>query len=57
MIAFNHRIPVKGRGQFMVDFVGTAGALQVPARQLNSSTLIVETPGKFLSGFSDQLMA
>ena len=47
MIAFNHQIPVKGRGQFMVDFVGTAGALQVPAKQLNSSTLILETPGKF----------
>ncbi|XP_020614659.1 phosphoinositide 3-kinase adapter protein 1-like isoform X2 [Orbicella faveolata] len=44
VIAFNKRIPVKGRGQFMVDFVGTAGALQVPARQLNSSTLLVETP-------------
>ena len=40
----------------MVDFVGTAGALQVPARQLNSSTLIVETPGKFLGGLLNQLM-
>lgn len=35
----------------MVDFVGTAGAFQVPAKQLNSSTLILETPGKFLGGF------
>ena len=54
MIAFNHQIPVKGRGQFMVDFVGTAGALQVPAKQLNSSTLILETPGKLATCKQEQ---
>ncbi|XP_078359881.1 uncharacterized protein LOC144644296 [Oculina patagonica] len=44
VIAFNHRLHVKGRGQFVVDFEGTAGAVQVSARQLNSSTLILEAP-------------
>ena len=46
MIAFNRRMHVKGRSQFVVDFVGRAGAVQISAKQLNSSTLILETPGK-----------
>nr|XP_058959132.1 phosphoinositide 3-kinase adapter protein 1-like isoform X1 [Pocillopora verrucosa]XP_058959133.1 phosphoinositide 3-kinase adapter protein 1-like isoform X1 [Pocillopora verrucosa] len=44
VIVFNKRLPSKSRSPFSVDFVGTAGAVQVSAKQLNSSTLILETP-------------
>lgn len=46
VIVFNKRLSSKAKGQFTVDFVGTGGAVQVTAKQLNSSTLILETPGR-----------
>lgn len=44
VIVFNKRLSSKAKSQFTVDFVGTGGAVQVTAKQLNSSTLILETP-------------
>lgn len=46
-IIFAHRLNVdKGKEAFKVEFVGAAGNVQVPAVLANSSTLILETPGK-----------
>ena len=39
---------MKSKESFFVDFVGSAGRVQVPARLVNSSTLMLETPGKCL---------
>lgn len=48
-IIFDHRLNVqKSRETFKVEFVGSAGSVQVPAVLANSSTLILETPGKWL---------
>lgn len=51
-IIFAHRLNVdKGKEAFKVEFVGAAGNVQVPAVLANSSTLILETPGKWLGQF------
>ena len=37
----------KAKEQYFVDFVGTAGAVKVQATLANSSTLMLQTPGKY----------
>ena len=36
----------KAKDQYVVDFVGTAGAVKVQATLANSSTLMLQAPGK-----------
>ena len=51
-IIFDHRLNVhKSKEAFKVEFVGSAGSVQVSAVLANSSTLILETPGKWLVQF------